>query len=199
MLLQYKNTLFFLHIPSHYCVCVTLLALLMIYTWGAPLVSHVSDNHWSLYTFLIIHKLRAVSDHSSSIAPRPVCEPAVHSWQITLGSLNLVDKSGKTPTTLCSKITLCSHQIWPVSAMKYHQYGPKVWFLNTVHAARLQQIRLALGSSTKSAKLVTEEARWEYFFSFGGVKCEPSGVYFTPWRHGAHVELCGGERPRRLY
>lgn len=34
-----------------------------------------------------------------------VCKPAVYSWWITLGSLNLVDKSGKTQRRLCYKIT----------------------------------------------------------------------------------------------
>lgn len=41
------------------------------------------------------------------------------------------------------------------------------------------KVRLALGNFIKSKKLVAEEAHWEKSL-FGGVKCEPSGVYFTP-------------------
>lgn len=129
---------------SHCCVSVTLLELLMIYTLAAPLVSHVNDNYFSLYTFSVIHRHRAVLDHSSLIAQRPACKLLVHSCEVTPWNLNFIHYQRKTLMRLCSELTRCSCQIvqwiskgsqpqhhiqhyffyllsWPVSAMKWRK------------------------------------------------------------------------------
>lgn len=129
---------------SHCCVSVTLLELLMIYTLAAPLVSHVNDNYFSLYTFSVIHKHRAVLDHSSLIAQRPACKLLVHSCEVTPWNLNLfiikekhwwdcVLNSHAAPVKFVQWISKGSqpqHHIqhyffyllnWPVSAMKWHK------------------------------------------------------------------------------
>lgn len=147
---------------SHCCVSVTLLELLMIYTLAAPLVSHVNDNYFSLYTFSVIHKHRAVLDHSSLIAQRPACKLLVHSCEVTPWNLNLFiikekhwwdcvlnshaapvklssgSQRALNPNTTSSIIFFIywadQSRLW--NGVRKCSQNSALWFHNTIHAAQ---------------------------------------------------------------